>query len=292
MTVEIALGEGTPVQAYSKLVAFDGGVAGRTTTILIHAYLSAPVNQALVVPITLTKLAKGGYGMLAQSTIPKIAAGTGSLARFDLTLRRQVTTAAGKKHDYLLARCSDGNFVFEPEVEFDDGQPGPRPARAGLQRGGLLALRRPGVFEALPVGALELLVQHLFAGAVGGGGDQAPHQLCVDAAGPFGPRLGGADQVAETHVRGAPRLGARLGVELGRRFEQRIADPGEVTRLLVLGKAVGDGHLLPPASHRRAPPPAPAGRLPSRSGRRPGCCRRSPRSPGGEDDGQAQGDRQ
>jgi hypothetical protein len=121
VAVEIALGGGEPVQTGSRLVAFNGGAAGRTTTVLVHAYLAAPVSQALVVPITLTKLAKGGYGMLVQSTIPKIAAGTGSLARFDLTLRRQVTTAAGQKHGYLLARCSDGNFVFEPEVEFDDG---------------------------------------------------------------------------------------------------------------------------------------------------------------------------
>jgi hypothetical protein len=121
VTVEVVLGDGTAAQADSRLLAFNGGAAGRTTTVLVHAYLSAPVSQALVVPITLTKLAKGGYGMLAQSTIPAIAAGAGSLARFELTLRRQVTTASGKKHGYLLARCSDGNFVFEPEVEFDDG---------------------------------------------------------------------------------------------------------------------------------------------------------------------------
>lgn len=121
VVVEIALADGTPVQAYSRLVAFNGGAVGRTTTILVHAYLAAPVSQALVVPIALTKLTKGGYGMLAQSTIPKIAAGAGSLARFDLTLRKRVVTASGKKHGYLLARCSDGNFVFEPEVEFDDG---------------------------------------------------------------------------------------------------------------------------------------------------------------------------
>ncbi len=121
VTVEVVLGDGTAAQADSRLLAFNGGAAGRTTTVLVHAYLSAPVSQALVVPITLTKLAKGGYGMLAQSTIPAIAAGAGSLARFELTLRRQVATASGKKHGYLLARCSDGNFVFEPEVEFDDG---------------------------------------------------------------------------------------------------------------------------------------------------------------------------
>jgi len=121
LTVELATAGGSPVRANSKLLAFNGGVAGRTTTLLIHAHLLAPVSQAIVVPITLTKIPKGGYGMLAQAAIPTIAGGAGSLARFDLTIRRQVPTASGKKHGYLLAKCSDGNFVFEPEVQFDDG---------------------------------------------------------------------------------------------------------------------------------------------------------------------------
>jgi hypothetical protein len=120
-TIEIALGGGAPISAESRLLAFNGGVAGRTTTLLVHAYLSAPVDQAIVVPFALTRLARGGYGLRAQATIPEIAGGSGSVARFDLTLRRQVATTAGGRHGYLLARCSDGNFVFEPEVEFLDG---------------------------------------------------------------------------------------------------------------------------------------------------------------------------
>jgi hypothetical protein len=120
-TVEIALGGGAPIRADSRLLAFNGGVAGRTTTLLIHAYIAAPVSQAIVVPFALTRLAKGGYGMRAQATIPKIAGGSGSVARFDLTLRRLVATTTGGRHGYLLARCSDGNFVFEPEVEFLGG---------------------------------------------------------------------------------------------------------------------------------------------------------------------------
>jgi hypothetical protein len=123
VSFEIALGDGALIRAGSRLLAFNGGVAGRTTTILVHAYLTTPVTQTVVVPITLTKLAKpkGGNGSVAQATIPAIAGGSGSLASFDLSLRRQVSTAAGGKHGYLLAKCSDGNFVFEPQVEFSDG---------------------------------------------------------------------------------------------------------------------------------------------------------------------------
>jgi hypothetical protein len=119
-TVEIAFPGAAPATAQSRLVAFNGGAAGGTTTILLHAYLSVPAPQAIVVPIVLAKLPKGSYGLRATATIPKIADGAGSLAALELSLRRQVT-ANGKKHGYLMAKCSDGNFVFEPEVEFEDG---------------------------------------------------------------------------------------------------------------------------------------------------------------------------
>lgn len=120
-TVEIAFPGGAPVQVESRLLAFNGGAAGNTTTVLLHAYFTIPAPQAVVVPIVLTKLPKGQYGLRALATIPRIANGAGSLARVDLSLRRQVATTRGKKRGYLLAKCSDGNFVFEPEVEFEDG---------------------------------------------------------------------------------------------------------------------------------------------------------------------------
>jgi hypothetical protein len=138
--VEIALPGAAPIRAESRLLAFNGGSVGSTTTVLLHAYLTFPAPEAIVVPILLTKLRKGAYGLRALATIPRIAAGAGSLAAFDLSLRKQVATTGGKKHGYLLGRCSDGNFIFEPEVEFEDGSgargllaigctpKGPRPA--------------------------------------------------------------------------------------------------------------------------------------------------------------------
>lgn len=119
--LEIALPGGAPIRTDSTLLAFNGGASAPTTTILVHAYLSSPVVQAIVVPIVLTKQTTGGYGMRALVTVPKIASGYGSLAAVDLTFRRQVAAGEGKKHGYLLARCSDGNFVFAPKVEFEDG---------------------------------------------------------------------------------------------------------------------------------------------------------------------------
>ena len=157
-------------------------------------------------PIALTKVGKGGYGLRALVTIPRIASGAGSLARFDLTFRKRVSDhRAAPGTATCSARCSDGNFVFEPEVEFADGNIARGLLAEGCNPARQLAAGQPGV-EPFAVGPLEVLAQHLLAGAVGGGGDQAPHQLGVDPVGPFGAALGGADQVAEPHVGVAARV--------------------------------------------------------------------------------------
>lgn len=120
-TVQLNYPEAAPATLRSKLLAFNGGLAGNATTILVHAYLEAPVAESIVVPVALTRHNRGPYGVQAQINFPRIASGAGSLASIDLTFKRQVRTAAGKKHGYLTGRCPDGNFVFEPTVEFEDG---------------------------------------------------------------------------------------------------------------------------------------------------------------------------
>jgi hypothetical protein len=127
--LEIATRGGTPIRTQSRLLAFNGGVSGKATTIFVHAYITVPAAEAIVVPVTLTKR-KGAYGLRARVAVPKIASGTGSVTAFDLSFKRQVATRGGGKHGYLLANCTDGNLVFEPEASFADG---------GLARG-LLAL--------------------------------------------------------------------------------------------------------------------------------------------------------
>ena len=56
---EIAFEGAAPVQTDSRLLAFNGGAAGRTTTVLVHAYLTAPVAQAIVVPIVAHQARRG-----------------------------------------------------------------------------------------------------------------------------------------------------------------------------------------------------------------------------------------
>jgi hypothetical protein len=119
--IEIAHSGGPPVLAESRLLAVNGGSAGTTTTVLLHAYLSSPTPEAIVVPIALRKLPRGSFGLRARIAVPTIASGTGSLASFDLTFARRLYSNNGRKHGYLMAKCVDSNFVFDAEVRFVDG---------------------------------------------------------------------------------------------------------------------------------------------------------------------------
>jgi hypothetical protein len=119
--IEIANPGGAPFLAESRLLAVNAGSAGGTTTVLVHAYLAGPNPEAVVVPIALTRLPKGSFGLRARVTVPAIASGAGSLASFDLTFAKRTFSVGGRKHGYLTAKCPDSNVVFESEVTFVDG---------------------------------------------------------------------------------------------------------------------------------------------------------------------------
>jgi hypothetical protein len=119
--VELLFPESKPVALHSKLLAFNGGTKGGTTTIFIHAYLSTPVSAALVTTVKIKKEHKGRYGTRSVASIPKIAGYAGSVKAFSLTFQKKMFTYKGKKHGYLLARCADGHFDAQVEALFHDG---------------------------------------------------------------------------------------------------------------------------------------------------------------------------
>lgn len=119
--VEILFPESKPVPIHSKLIAFNGGTKGGTTTLYIHAYLTSPVTAAIVTTVKITKEHKGPYGTRSVASIPKIAGGAGSVTAFSLTFPKKLFTYKGKKHGYLLAKCSNGKFLAQAEAKFSDG---------------------------------------------------------------------------------------------------------------------------------------------------------------------------
>ena len=126
---------------HSKLLAFNGGTKGGTTTIYIHAFLTTPVTAAVVTTVKISKEHKGRYGTHSIATIPKIAGYAGSVTAFNLTFQKKLFAYKGKKHGYLLAKCADGHFVAQAEASFHDGDQGrpgedhPRLHAEGLRAG-------------------------------------------------------------------------------------------------------------------------------------------------------------
>ncbi len=119
--VEVLFPESKPVPIHSKLIAFNGGTSGATTTLYIHAYLTSPVTSALVTTVKISKEHKGPYGIRSVASIPKIAGGAGSVTAFSLTFPKKLFTYKGKKHGYLLAKCPKGKFLAQAEAKFSDG---------------------------------------------------------------------------------------------------------------------------------------------------------------------------
>ena len=117
--VEIEFAEQAPIVAHSKLIAFNGGVKGATTTIFIHAFLTVPVPAAVVTTVKVTKVHNGRYGLKSVASVPVIAGGAGSPINFSLKLHRDFTYK-GKKQSYFLAKCPDGHLNAKGSGVFSD----------------------------------------------------------------------------------------------------------------------------------------------------------------------------
>jgi hypothetical protein len=111
-TVGVKFPEQPEIDVDSKLLVFNGGFSGGTTTLYIHAYFSAPVTGAIVTTLKIKKHPNGRYGLKTVATIPKIAGGSGSVKTFNLTIN---------KKGVLTAKCPDGKLQAKAAAKFDDG---------------------------------------------------------------------------------------------------------------------------------------------------------------------------
>jgi hypothetical protein len=109
---EIAFPEQAAIPATSKIIAFNGGVAGSTTTLFIHAYLTVPTPAAIVTTVKIKRIHNGRYGVKSVASIPEIAGGSGSVTKFSLTI---------SKKGGILAKCPDGKIQAHAIAAFDDG---------------------------------------------------------------------------------------------------------------------------------------------------------------------------
>jgi hypothetical protein len=108
--VEVKFPEQPAVLAHSELLAFNGGVKGGVTTLLIHAYITRPIVSAVVTTVKVKKIHKGRYGLESVATVPKIAGGSGSPTFFTLTLNKGI----------IKATCTDGHLDAHGTATFSD----------------------------------------------------------------------------------------------------------------------------------------------------------------------------
>jgi hypothetical protein len=119
-TVEVAFPEQSPFSSTGPVLLFNGGVRGKTTRVLLHAYVDVPAPTAIVVPAEVVRISKGPFGLEILATIPRIAGGAGSVTAFRLDVGRHFTVG-GKRRSLLTAGCPSGHYRTEGEAEFADG---------------------------------------------------------------------------------------------------------------------------------------------------------------------------
>jgi hypothetical protein len=114
--VEVRFPGQPPVPVESEVVILNGGVAGRTTTLYVYAFFSAPVTAAVSIPVKVRKVDEERFGWKAVVTVPKIAGGSGSIASYSLRLQRRVVAAIcddGKHEARALSAFADGFRMYE-----------------------------------------------------------------------------------------------------------------------------------------------------------------------------------
>jgi hypothetical protein len=118
--VEVAFPEQEPFSSTGPLLLFNAGVQGKTTKVLLHAYVNVPAPTAIVVPADITRIHRGNYGLEITAHIPRIAGGAGSVTKFHLDVGRRFTYR-GKPRSFLTASCPTGHWGTRGEAGFSDG---------------------------------------------------------------------------------------------------------------------------------------------------------------------------
>lgn len=122
MDFVVAYPEQSPLPPASHVAMFNAGIKGGKTTIYIHAYLTYPVLEPVVMTVKASKVHEGRYGTKLAISIPPIAKGFGFIKKFQLELFRQFAYRH-KKQSFVKARCSDGKLQAKAESIFSEGPP-------------------------------------------------------------------------------------------------------------------------------------------------------------------------
>jgi hypothetical protein len=93
-----------PFPVEGRMLAFNGRAHGGPA-ILLHIYGSNPVKITVILTFTIRHPAKGNFGTVLSTKIPRLAADLGYVTDVSLTFNRKYRYR-GKQHSFLSARCA------------------------------------------------------------------------------------------------------------------------------------------------------------------------------------------
>jgi hypothetical protein len=93
-----------PFPSTGRTLAFYGTRKGRPA-LLLHLYITTPVQTTLVLALRISRRERGQYGTVLAARIPSLAGGLGSVTEIDLTLKR-VYSFRGERRSFLSASCA------------------------------------------------------------------------------------------------------------------------------------------------------------------------------------------
>jgi len=93
-----------PVPASGRMLAFYGSRQSQPA-LLLHLYAATPVRTTFVLPLKISRQAKGQFGTLLSARIPTLAGGLGSVTEIDLTVGRTYNFR-GQRRSFISASCA------------------------------------------------------------------------------------------------------------------------------------------------------------------------------------------
>jgi len=93
-----------PFPATGRALAFFGS-RGSHPALLVHLYITAPVQATLVIALKISRREEGRFGTVLTARIPSLAGGLGSVTEIDLTIGRTYRFR-GERHSFLSASCA------------------------------------------------------------------------------------------------------------------------------------------------------------------------------------------
>jgi hypothetical protein len=119
-TIEVAFAENTPIKVPAKVRVLNGGEREGAITLYVYGKFSAPISGTLLTKIVITHIHNGRFGWLADTQLPQVTGGSGSVVDLSLKIGRQYSYE-GRKASVLSARCIDGKLQAHLQTGFEDG---------------------------------------------------------------------------------------------------------------------------------------------------------------------------